>query len=193
MIDIPRNAGFPAEHNQAAEAKGIARQAKLVEDREDNRSKLLNALESTARAIVAIDPAQVAISQAISLKRIADALQPVNVKAEAGPWTNEGGRIVTVGATGPQQFPGTISPADPKTDIESLAGDMLNYTGNEVHAASDALKAGDLAAKIRRLASAVLRNAKPETIMVHGEEKLISEFDKTGLQPEPLDPDRNTA
>ena len=96
-------------------------------------------LEPAASEKVALDPQVITLSTAISLKRIADALEPT---------------IIT-GRPEPSKVRELLDVLDPSVDIESLAGDMLNITGTEV-AAMSIEEQGIL---IRRLASAVLRKA----------------------------------
>ncbi len=146
-----------------AEAKGIERGEALKHDAATKREFVRSSLEPAALNIVAVDPAQIALSQAISLKRIADALQPVNDK-----------RLFVMSSAATeffQEFHGNGSTDDTaaiqaridRVSIEAVAGDMLNVTQEELIAkyASEGFEDfGALTTLIRRLASAVLRKAE---------------------------------
>lgn len=129
---------------RATALKGHERQEALKSDAIDKRELVRSSLEHAALNIVALDPAQVAISQAISLKRIADAMQPVNVKATPDELAM---RLYIEHHQGKSQT------------IESLAGDMLNLTPAEIEGLGLG-GATTMAKNIRRLASAVLRKAE---------------------------------
>lgn len=131
----------PEAMQRAAQVRGTERQDKLKTDAKAARELVRAALEPDSLHVVLLDATSIALSQAISLKRIADALQSVNVMAESE-------RLVESSA---QSRPLVLT-----TDIESLAGDMLNLTLEEIE------KKGSIEVLhvIRRLASAVLRKAE---------------------------------
>ncbi|TXH08623.1 MAG: hypothetical protein E6R03_17905 [Hyphomicrobiaceae bacterium] len=132
----------PEAMQRAAQVRGTERQDKLKTDAKAARELVRAALEPDSLHVVLLDATSIALSQAISLKRIADALQPVNVKAESPLILTPHG-----------EYPGKPDPG-----IESLAGNHLNITKAEVAMMANE----DVTALIRRLASAVLRNSKPE-------------------------------
>lgn len=148
MIDIPRNAGFAKDRSPEAEARGAARQDDLRNARKSAIDAVNDALEPAALVRVALDPAMVAISSAISLKRIADALELL------GP--DDSDVIPAI-----QDFDHAKAAAEivDNATVQSIAGDMLNLEAGEIeNLPADA--AHEIAEKIRRLASAVLRKAK---------------------------------
>jgi hypothetical protein len=92
----------------------------------------------------------VATSTAISLKRLADMLEPKGVRYSIP---------VPVFPINIPSTPLAIA-ARADADIESLAGDMLNVTEGQVFNADDS----SVVVIIRRLASAVLRKAENDPI-----------------------------
>jgi hypothetical protein len=145
MIDKPNKQKFP--RIEEAAARGLARQAALKADAQSTRDGKLAALEFLGLPAVA-DANDIAISQAVSLKRIADALQPTIVEHRM-PTASEA------------ELRAVLNDTVAATDIESLAGDMLNLTAEEIADARDMHSSDEIfAAKVRRLASAVLRKAE---------------------------------
>ena len=133
----------PEKPHRDAEAKGIERGTKLKADAQSYRDTKAAALGFIGLPPTA-DATDLAISQAVSLKRIADAMQPMNVKAEAKP---------------PLLNAGHVRAMEDAPDIESLAGNYLNFTSDEITGAGS-VSAERMAGEIRRLASAVLRKAE---------------------------------